>query len=90
LTLPGEGCSLTSMRQNPSLQEAASITGTVAWFSEPRGYGFIALQSGPPVYVHHSVIQMDGFRTLRAGMQVQLELDEGPAGPRARRVVLDR
>ena len=78
------------MRQNPSLQEAASIPGTVAWFSEPRGYGFIALESGPPVYVHHSVIEMDGFRTLRAGMQVQLELDEEAEAPRARRVVLDR
>jgi CspA family cold shock protein len=78
------------MRRNPSLHEAASISGTVAWFSEPRGYGFIALPSGPPVYVHHSVIEMEGFRTLRAGMHVQLELDEGPAGLRARRVVLDR
>lgn len=90
MTLFGEGCSLESMRRDPSLPEAASIPGTVSWFNEPRGYGFIALQSGPPVYVHHSVIEMDGFRTLRPGMQVQLELDEGPEGPRARRVVLDR
>ena len=78
------------MRRDPSLPEAESIPGTVSWFNEPRGYGFIALKSGPPVYVHHSVIEMDGFRTLRVGMQVQLELDEGPEGPRARRVVLDR
>jgi len=78
------------MHRASSLPEAASITGTVAWFSEPRGYGFIALSSGPPVYVHHSVIEMDGFRTLRPGMHVHLELDEESAGTRARRVVLDR
>ncbi|HET9235507.1 MAG TPA: cold shock domain-containing protein [Candidatus Eisenbacteria bacterium] len=76
------------MRREAPLPETASLTGTVSWFSEPRGYGFIALPSGPPVYVHHSVIEMDGFRTLRPGMQVHLEVDEGPAGPRARRVVL--
>jgi cold shock protein len=71
------------------LPEAGSLTGTVTWFSEPRGYGFITLPSGPSVYVHHSAIEMDGFRTLRPGMKVAFELEEGAGGPRARHVVLN-
>jgi cold shock protein len=76
------------MHRDAPLPETASLTGTVAWFSEPRGYGFIELPSGPRVFVHHSAIEMDGFRTLRPGMRVVFELDAESRALRARHVVL--
>jgi CspA family cold shock protein len=63
-----------------------SQAGTVKWFSDSKGYGFIQQPTGPDVYVHHSAIQMDGYRTLRPGMEVEFEVREGPGGPEARRV----
>jgi len=62
--------------------------GTVKWFSDSRGYGFIQQRTGPDLYVHHSAIQMDGYRTLRPGMRVEFEVAEGPEGPEARKVSL--
>ncbi len=61
-------------------------TGTVKWFSDDRGYGFIKQPEGPDVYVHHSAIEMDGYRTLTPGMAVEFEVEERPEGPKARRV----
>ena len=54
--------------------------GVVKWFNDSKGYGFIEQDSGPDVFVHHSSIQMDGFRTLKPGQSVQFELEEGPKG----------
>jgi CspA family cold shock protein len=60
--------------------------GTVKWFSDSKGYGFIQQSGGPDVFVHHSVIEMDGYRTLKPGMPVEFELAEGAHGPQAKRV----
>ena len=60
--------------------------GTVKWFNEVKGYGFIERSDGPDVYVHHSDILMTGYRTLRPGSRVVFDLDEGPEGLLARRV----
>lgn len=60
--------------------------GTVKWFNDVKGYGFIERTDGPDVYVHHSEIRMAGYRTLRPGSRVEFELDEGPDGLLARRV----
>lgn len=60
--------------------------GTVTWFNDRMGYGFIEQAQGPPVYVHHTVIEMPGYRTLRPGMRVAFDLDDGVGVPRARRV----
>lgn len=65
-----------------------SRSGTVKWFSDSKGYGFIRQPSGPDVYVHHSAIEMDGYRTLRPGMRVTFDMDEESTGPAARRVAL--
>ena len=65
-----------------------SQPGTVKWFSDSKGYGFIQQGLGPDVYVHHSAIQMDGYRTLRTGMKVEFEVEEKAEGLRARRVSL--
>lgn len=62
-------------------------TGTVKWFSESRGYGFIAPSNGgDDVFAHYSAIEMDGFRTLHEGQQVEFQVAEGPMGPEALRI----
>jgi len=63
-----------------------AIPGTVKWFSDSRGYGFIQQPAGPDLYVHHSAIEMEGYRTLTPGMRVEFEVAEGPEGPEARKV----
>jgi len=62
--------------------------GTVKWFNDHKGYGFIHQEEGPDVFVHHSAIQMEGYRTLRVGMQVEFELSEDRRPPEAKRVSL--
>jgi cold shock protein len=54
--------------------------GTVKWFNSEKGYGFIAAEPGPDVFVHHSTIDMDGFRTLAEGDRVTFELTAGRDG----------
>ena len=61
--------------------------GTVKWFNEAKGYGFIARDNGPDVFVHYSAIQGNGFKTLKEGQQVGFEVGQGPKGPQAVNVV---
>jgi len=64
-------------------------TGTVKWFSNSKGYGFIAPDEGAgDVFVHFSAISMDGYRTLRRGQKVQFELAEGPKGLLASNIMI--
>jgi CspA family cold shock protein len=63
-----------------------SETGTVKWFSNEKGYGFIARESGEDVFVHHTAIAMDGYRSLSEGQKVQFEVVEGPKGAQAANV----
>ena len=61
--------------------------GTVKWFNDEKGYGFISPEDGSKdVFVHHSSIQAQGFRTLREGQAVEYELASGPKGPQANNV----
>ncbi len=60
--------------------------GTVKWFNDAKGYGFIAQEGGPDVFVHFSAIKMDGFRSLKEGERVEFEITEGPKGPQAANV----
>lgn len=57
--------------------------GKVKWFSDQKGYGFILRDDGQDVFVHHSAIKMDGFRTLREGDDVAYQLRDGDKGPQA-------
>ena len=57
--------------------------GTVKWFNAEKGYGFIAVDEGPDVYVHYSQIQMEGFRALEDGQRVEFEISQGQKGPQA-------
>lgn len=58
------------------------------WFSNEKGYGFIERQGGPDVFVHHSAIEMDGYRSLTEGQRVQFDVEEGDKGLQARNVQL--
>ena len=59
-------------------------TGTVKWFNDTKGFGFITPENGQKdCFVHHSAIQADGFRTLAEGAKVSYESEEGPKGPAA-------
>ena len=63
-------------------------TGTVKWFNDAKGFGFIEGDGYGDVFVHYSAIEMDGFKTLREGQKVDYEPVEGPKGYSARKVVL--
>jgi CspA family cold shock protein len=63
------------------------VTGTVKWFSDQKGYGFIEREGGKDVFVHHSAIQMTGFASLAEGDRVEFSVEQGPKGPAAARVV---
>ncbi|HSN91416.1 MAG TPA: cold shock domain-containing protein [Anaeromyxobacteraceae bacterium] len=60
--------------------------GTVKWFNDAKGYGFISQEGGEDVFVHHSAIQMDGFRTLKEGERVEFDVTQGPKGLQAANV----
>ena len=62
-------------------------TGTVKWFNNSKGYGFIARESGSDVFVHHTAIQGEGYRSLQEGQKVQFEVTKGPKGEQAANVV---
>lgn len=61
--------------------------GTVKWFNEAKGFGFIEQEDGPDVFVHFSGIQGEGFKTLEEGDRVSFDLTEGQKGPQASNVV---
>jgi len=62
-------------------------TGTVKWFNDAKGYGFISLEDGKDAFVHHTEIQGEGFKSLAEGDRVQCEVSQGPKGPQASNVV---
>jgi cold shock protein len=61
----------------------ARITGTVKWFNDAKGFGFIAREGGPDVFVHFSAIQSQGFKSLAEGDKVEFEIVQGQKGPQA-------
>ena len=61
-------------------------TGTVKWFNPQKGYGFISQENGPDVFVHHSAIQGEGYKSLEESQKVEFDVTEGPKGPQAANV----
>lgn len=69
-------------RQEP----VAQYKGMVKWFNNAKGYGFIGRDDGPDVFVHYSAIQLDGYKTLKEGDEVEFDIVEGSKGPQADKV----
>lgn len=61
-------------------------TGTVKWFNDQKGFGFLAVEGGKDVFVHHSAIISDGYRSLTEGERVEFAIENGPKGPAAANV----
>jgi CspA family cold shock protein len=81
-----------SLRPNIYNSEGAAtvsdkVTGTVKWFNNAKGYGFISQETGEDVFVHHSAITMGGYRTLNEGQRVEFSVERGPKGLQAKDVV---
>jgi CspA family cold shock protein len=69
-----------------SAREGVLVQGTVKWFNNSKGYGFIGRDDGPDVFVHYSAISGEGYRTLQEGDTVEFEIVQGPKGPQAANV----
>jgi len=65
----------------------AQYKGKVKWFNNAKGYGFIGRDDGPDVFVHYSSIQLDGYKTLKEGDEVEFDIVEGQKGPQADAVI---
>ena len=74
----------TSKRENKQMADRES--GTVKWFNDQKGFGFIERPGGDDVFVHHSAIQGEGFKSLQEGQQVEFEVVQGQKGPAAENV----
>ena len=66
------------------------VEGTVKWFNDAKGFGFIEQEGGKDVFVHHSAIQADGFKSLQEGERVSFDVGDGAKGPSAANVVKRR
>jgi CspA family cold shock protein len=65
----------------------SKVTGTVKWFNDAKGFGFIEQEDGPDVFVHFSAINAEGFKTLAEGQKVEFKVTDGQKGPQAEDVV---
>ena len=64
----------------------SQLKGTVKWFNNAKGYGFLGHDGGPDVFVHYSSIQLDGYKTLKEGDEVEFDIIQGTKGPQADQV----
>ena len=64
------------------------VLGTVKWFNNSKGYGFISQEGGPDVFVHFSAVQSEGYRSLEEGQKVEFSIEKGPKGLQAARVTI--
>ena len=65
-----------------------TVKGTVKWFNESKGFGFISQESGPDVFAHFSAIKAEGFKTLQEGQAVEFTIAQGPKGPQAENITV--
>ena len=69
--------------KQPSNIMSETVTGTVKWFNDAKGYGFISQEGGKDVFVHYSAIQAEGHKTLQQGQTVTMKVTDGAKGPQA-------
>jgi CspA family cold shock protein len=87
-SLYGLGTLLSGSQHGPhSLGVVKMAEGTVKWFNDAKGFGFIEQDGGSDVFVHHTAIQAEGFKSLTEGARVTFDVVEGPKGPAAENVV---
>lgn len=67
--------------------QVTRIKGTVKWFNNAKGFGFIGQENGPDVFVHYSAVQSEGYKSLQEGDQVEFEVVQGQKGPQAESVI---
>ena len=65
-----------------------TVKGTVKWFNESKGYGFLSQPEGEDIFVHYTAIQANGFRTLKEGQEVEFNIERGPKGLQASNVTI--
>jgi cold shock protein len=76
-----------TLSRSPKMETASErYVGTVKWFNAEKGYGFLAREGGPDVFVHQSAIQAEGYRTLAEGQQVEFSIEQDAKGPKATNV----
>lgn len=66
----------------------STVTGTVKWFNERKGFGFIEQEDGPDVFAHYSAIASEGFKTLSEGQKVEFTIAQGQKGPQAENITI--
>ena len=69
--------------KQPSIIMSETVTGTVKWFNDAKGYGFVSQEGGKDVFVHYSAIQAEGHKTLQQGQTVTMKVTDGAKGPQA-------
>jgi len=79
------GSFILYLQENDVMSE--TVTGTVKWFNESKGFGFIEQKSGPDVFAHFSAITGSGFKTLAEGQAVEFTITQGQKGPQAENIV---
>lgn len=80
---------LTQLFLSEVVMSGERVAGTVKWFNDSKGFGFIEQEGGSDVFVHHSAIQAEGFKSLKEGQSVTMEVVEGQKGLQAENVIAD-
>ncbi len=84
LTAPRSSITITKL--DTRLRGTGNMKGTVKWFNNAKGYGFLGREDGPDVFVHYSAITSEGYKSLQEGDQVEFEIVQGIKGPQAANV----